>query len=116
MFHARFVGLTGDAAALDAAARAYRVFYARVALKSPTTRGPLRLHLSDGTARRISAFPPGTPADILVGTLPRLSPAVSGHRYRWPLRSLLLATESFGSFIGLIQGVGGHEGAKSWKT
>src|SRR5215213_7212987 len=33
IFRARFVGLTGDAAALDAAARAYRVYYARVELE-----------------------------------------------------------------------------------
>ena len=55
MFHARFVGLTGDAAAIDAAARAYRVYLRQGrARKVRLHRGPLRLHLSDGTARRIS--------------------------------------------------------------
>jgi hypothetical protein len=30
MFHPRFVGLTGDAVAIEAAARAYRVYYEKV--------------------------------------------------------------------------------------
>ena len=77
MFHPRFVGLTGDAAALDAAARAYRVYYARVELeKVRLHRRPLRLHLSDGRhGEYLGFFPPGTPADILVGTL---KPLVAG--------------------------------------
>jgi cytochrome oxidase Cu insertion factor (SCO1/SenC/PrrC family) len=69
MFHARFVGLTGDAAAIDAAARRpdrrcrrdrrgrprlSRLLRQGRAREIRLHRGPLRLHLSDGTAGRIS--------------------------------------------------------------
>ena len=59
------------------AARAYRVYYARVELENVRLhRGPLRLHLSDGPhGEYLGFFPPGTPADILVGTL---KPLVAG--------------------------------------
>jgi protein SCO1/2 len=77
MFHARFVGLTGDAAALDAAARAYRVFYARVALEKSdyTVDHSAFIYLMGRHGEYLGFFPPGTPADILVGTL---KPLVAG--------------------------------------
>lgn len=77
MFHTRFVGLTGDAAALDAAARAYRVFYARVALEKSdyTVDHSAFIYLMGRHGEYLGFFPPGTPADILVGTL---KPLVAG--------------------------------------
>jgi protein SCO1/2 len=77
MFHTRFVGLTGDAATLDAAARAYRVFYARVALEKSdyTVDHSAFIYLMGRHGEYLGFFPPGTPADILVGTL---KPLVAG--------------------------------------
>ena len=77
MFHARFVGLTGDAAALDAAARAYRVYYARVELEKSdyTVDHSAFIYLMGRHGEYLGFFPPGTPADILVGTL---KPLVAG--------------------------------------
>jgi cytochrome oxidase Cu insertion factor (SCO1/SenC/PrrC family) len=74
MFHARFVGLTGDAAAIDAAARAYRVYYARVALEKSdyTVDHSAFIYLMGRQGEYLGFFPPGTPADILVGTLKAL--------------------------------------------
>ena len=55
MFHPRLVGLTGDAAAITPAAARLRVYYAKVADQGRRLhRRPLRLHLSDGSGRRIS--------------------------------------------------------------
>ena len=77
MFHARFVGLTGDAAAIDAAARAYRVYYARVELEKSdyTVDHSAFIYLMGRRGEYLGFFPPGTPADILVGTL---KPLVAG--------------------------------------
>ena len=77
MFHTRFVGLTGDAAALDAAARAYRVYYARVELEKSdyTVDHSAFIYLMGRHGEYLGFFPPGTPADILVGTL---KPLVAG--------------------------------------
>ena len=77
MFHARFVGLTGDAAAIDAAARAYRVYYARVELEKSdyTVDHSAFIYLMGRHGEYLGFFPPGTPADILVGTL---KPLVAG--------------------------------------
>ena len=75
MFHARFVGLTGDATALDAAARAYRVYYARVELEKSdyTVDHSAFIYLMGRHGEYLGFFPPGTPADILVGTLKPLA-------------------------------------------
>ena len=56
MFHPRFVGLTGDATAIQEAARAYRVYYAKVERDGQIRLHgrPLGLHLSDGPRRQIS--------------------------------------------------------------
>ena len=77
MFHPRFVGLTGDATALDAAARAYRVYYARVELEKSdyTVDHSAFIYLMGRHGEYLGFFPPGTPADILVGTL---KPLVAG--------------------------------------
>ena len=77
MFHARFVGLTGDAAALDAAARAYRVYYARVDLEKSdyTVDHSAFIYLMGRQGEYLGFFPPGTSAEILAGTL---KPLVAG--------------------------------------
>jgi cytochrome oxidase Cu insertion factor (SCO1/SenC/PrrC family) len=77
MFHARFVGLTGDAPAIDAAARAYRVYYARVELEKSdyTVDHSAFIYLMGRHGEYLGFFPPGTSADILAGTL---KPLVAG--------------------------------------
>jgi cytochrome oxidase Cu insertion factor (SCO1/SenC/PrrC family) len=77
MFHRRFVGLTGDATALDAAARAYRVYYARVALEKSdyTVDHSAFIYLMGRQGEYLGFFPPGTSAEILLGTL---KPLVAG--------------------------------------
>ena len=77
MFHTRFVGLTGDAAALDAAARAYRVYYARVELEKSdyTVDHSAFIYLMGRHGEYLGFFPPGTSAEILAGTL---KPLVAG--------------------------------------
>ena len=72
LFHPRFVGLTGDAAAIEAAARAYRVYFAKVerADKADYTvdhSGFIYLIGRDG--EYLGFFPPGTPAERLADAI-----------------------------------------------
>lgn len=71
MFHPRFVGLTGDAAAIHEAARAYRVFYAKVALDKGdyTVDHSAFIYMIGRNGEYLGFFPPGTSADILASTL-----------------------------------------------
>ena len=71
MFHSRFIGLTGDAAAIHEAARAYRVYYAKVELPKSdyTVDRSAFIYLLGRTGEYIGFFPPGTSAEILLGTL-----------------------------------------------
>ena len=76
MFHPRFVGLTGDAAALDAAARAYRVYYARVELEKSdyTVDHSAFIYLMGRHGEYLGFFPPGTsPERIAESIRPRLA-------------------------------------------
>ena len=76
MFHARFVGLTGDAAAIDAAARAYRVYYARVELEKSdyTVDHSAFIYLMGRHGEYLGFFPPGTsPERIAESIRPRLA-------------------------------------------
>lgn len=70
-FHSRFIGLTGDAPAIHDAARAYRAYYAKVDLgKSDyTVDHSSFIYLMGRDGEYLGFFPPGTAADILVGTL-----------------------------------------------
>jgi protein SCO1/2 len=70
-FHSRFVGLTGDAPAIHEAARVYRAYYAKVDLgKSDyTVDHSSFIYLMGRDGEYLGFFPPGTAADILVGTL-----------------------------------------------
>ena len=70
-FHSRFIGLTGDAPAIHEAARVYRAYYAKVELgKSDyTVDHSSFIYLMGRDGEYLGFFPPGTAADILVGTL-----------------------------------------------
>jgi protein SCO1/2 len=70
-FHSRFIGLTGDAPAIHEAARVYRAYYAKVELgKSDyTVDHSSFIYLMGRDGEYLGFFPPGTTADILVGTL-----------------------------------------------
>ena len=77
MFHPRFVGLTGDASAIKEAARIYRAYFAKVELEKSdyTVDHSAFIYLMGRNGEYLGFFPPGTPADILVGTL---KPLVAG--------------------------------------
>jgi protein SCO1/2 len=71
MFHSRFIGLTGDAAAIDEAARAYRVYYAKVELPNSdyTVDHSAFIYMMGPKGEYLGFFPPGTSAELLAGTL-----------------------------------------------
>ncbi len=71
MFHARFVGLTGDASAINEAASAYRTYYAKVDFgKSDyTVDHSAFIYLMGRNGEYLGFFPPGTSAELLAGTL-----------------------------------------------
>ena len=65
-FHPRLIGLSGDAASIRQAARAYKVYYAKV----PTADGSDYtvdhsgyIYLMDRAGQYLGFFPPGTPPD-----------------------------------------------------
>ena len=72
MFHPRLIGLTGDAAAIRAAADAYKVYYAKV----PNERGDdytvdhtAFIYLMGADGKYLGFFPPGTTADRIASIL-----------------------------------------------
>jgi cytochrome oxidase Cu insertion factor (SCO1/SenC/PrrC family) len=71
MFHPRFIGLSGDAAAIKEAARAYRVYYARAELAKSdyTIDHSAFIFLMGRKGEYLGFFPPGTSAELLAGTL-----------------------------------------------
>ena len=71
MFHPRFIGLTGDAAAIKEAARAYRVYYSRAELSKSdyTIDHSAFIYLLGRNGEYLSFFPPGTSAELLAGAL-----------------------------------------------
>ena len=72
LFHPRFVGLTGDAAEIREAARAYRVYYEKVerADKSDYTLDHSAfIYLMDRGGKYLGFFPPGTSAERIAETL-----------------------------------------------
>jgi cytochrome oxidase Cu insertion factor (SCO1/SenC/PrrC family) len=70
LFHPRLVGLTGSAAAIQDAARAYRVYFAKVPLdKDYTVDHSAFIYLMDRDGGYLGFFPPGTSAELMVGTL-----------------------------------------------
>jgi cytochrome oxidase Cu insertion factor (SCO1/SenC/PrrC family) len=70
MFHPRLIGLTGDAAAINRAAEAYRVFYARVDFEKNreayTIDHSAFVYLMDRDGKYMGFFPPGSSADQMV--------------------------------------------------
>jgi protein SCO1/2 len=69
MFHPRFAGLTGDAAAIEAAARAYRVYFEKVERADKTDytiNHSAFIYLIGRSGEYLGFFPPGTSAERLV--------------------------------------------------
>lgn len=77
LFHQRFLGLTGDAAAVEAAAHAYRVYFRKVERdhKSDyTIDHSAFIYLIGTDGKYLGFFPPGTPATRLAdAVLPLLT-------------------------------------------
>jgi cytochrome oxidase Cu insertion factor (SCO1/SenC/PrrC family) len=73
MFHPRLIGLTGEAAAIHAAAAAYRVYYAQVPLKDDdyTVDHSSFIYLMGVDGKYLGFFPPGAPPEQIVETLRR---------------------------------------------
>jgi cytochrome oxidase Cu insertion factor (SCO1/SenC/PrrC family) len=71
MFHPRFIGLSGDTAAIKEAAKAYRVYYARAELaESDYTIDHSAFIFLMGRKGEYHGFvPPGTSAELLAGML-----------------------------------------------
>ena len=77
MFHPRLVGLTGDAAAVHAAAAAYRTYYAKIPLKGDdyTVDHSSFTYVVGADGQYLGFFPPGTPPERIAESLrPRLKP------------------------------------------
>ena len=63
-FHPRLIGLTGDASAIRQAARAYKVYYAKVPARSGYTIDHSGyVYLMDRGGKYLGFFPPGTPPE-----------------------------------------------------
>jgi cytochrome oxidase Cu insertion factor (SCO1/SenC/PrrC family) len=74
LFHPRFVGLTGDAAAIEQAARAYRVFVKKADREDRsgyTLDHSAFIYLMGRDGGYLGFFPPGTSAERLAETLRR---------------------------------------------
>jgi cytochrome oxidase Cu insertion factor (SCO1/SenC/PrrC family) len=73
MFHPRLIGLTGDAAAIHAAAEAYRAYYAKVLLKGDdyTVDHSSFIYVVGADGHYLGFFPPGTPPDSIAETIRR---------------------------------------------
>jgi cytochrome oxidase Cu insertion factor (SCO1/SenC/PrrC family) len=72
MFHPRFVGLTGDAAAVKESARAYRVYFQKVEREDKsdyTIDHSAFLYLMGRDGEYLGFFPPGTSAERLVDAI-----------------------------------------------
>ena len=78
LFHRRFVGLSGDAAAVQAAARAYRVYHRKVEREDGsdyTVDHSAFIYLMGADGEYLGFFPPGTTAERLAEVIgPRLAP------------------------------------------
>jgi cytochrome oxidase Cu insertion factor (SCO1/SenC/PrrC family) len=77
LFHPRFVGLTGDAIAIRAAARAYRAYYKKVEWgdrSDYTVDHSAFIYLMGRDGEYLGFFPPGASAERLAETIrPRLA-------------------------------------------
>ena len=78
LFHSRLIGLTGTADEIRAAARAYKVYYARVATSGGsdyTVDHSAFIYLLDREGRYLGFFPPGTPPERIAEAI---RPLVTG--------------------------------------
>lgn len=76
-FHPRLIGLTGDAKAIAQAAKAYKVYHAKVATGagSYTVDHSGYVYLMDREGKYLGFFPPGSPPERMVDVIrPYLSP------------------------------------------
>jgi protein SCO1/2 len=64
-FHPRLIGLTGDASSIRQAARAYKVYFAKVPTseKDYTIDHSGYIYLMDRAGHYLGFFPPGTPPE-----------------------------------------------------
>jgi cytochrome oxidase Cu insertion factor (SCO1/SenC/PrrC family) len=72
LFHPRFLGLTGDAAAIEAAARAYRVYFKKVERDDKsdyTVDHSAFIYLMGREGEYLGFFPPGTSAERLADAM-----------------------------------------------
>jgi protein SCO1/2 len=72
LFHPRLIGLTGDAAAIGAAADAFKVYYAKVSNKKGddyTIDHTAFIYLMGVDGNYLGFFPPGTSSDRIAETL-----------------------------------------------
>jgi cytochrome oxidase Cu insertion factor (SCO1/SenC/PrrC family) len=72
MFHPRLIALTGDAAAILAAADAYKVYYAKVPYQSGdgyTVDHTAFIYLMGTDGKYLGFFPPGTAPERIASTL-----------------------------------------------
>jgi protein SCO1/2 len=70
-FHPRLIGLTGDAAAIEQAARAYKVYYAKVPTSGNgyTVDHSGYIYLMDRAGKYLGFFPPGTPPERMTDVI-----------------------------------------------
>ena len=71
LFHPRLVGLTGDASSIRQAARAYKVYYAKVPTAGDeyTVDHSGYIYLMDRAGQYLGFFPPGTPPDRMADVI-----------------------------------------------
>jgi len=72
LFHPRFLGLTGDATAIEAAARAYRVYFKKVERDDKTdytVDHSAFIYLMGREGEYLGFFPPGTSAERLADAM-----------------------------------------------
>ena len=71
LFHPRLIGLTGEAKSIRQAARAYKVYYAKVPTAGDdyTVDHSGYIYLMDRAGQYLGFFPPGTPPDRMVDVI-----------------------------------------------
>jgi cytochrome oxidase Cu insertion factor (SCO1/SenC/PrrC family) len=71
LFHPRLIGLTGDPSSIRQAARAYKVYYAKVPTAGDdyTVDHSGYIYLMDRAGQYLGFFPPGTPPDRMADVI-----------------------------------------------
>ena len=80
LFQPRLIGLSGDETSIREAARAYKVYYARVPIKNSgyTVDHSGFIYLMDRFGQYLGFFPPGTPPDHMANAI---RPLLEGARH-----------------------------------